>query len=141
VVDERSAGAVLYYSDTENDNIEYLLLHYVYGHWDFPKGNIETGEDEMAAAKREIREETGISEVEFVGGFKNSIEYHYRRSDRVIHKRVLFYIAKAKMQTVRISFEHIGYKWTTYQAAMDLLTYKNAKEILKKANSYLMNLM
>ena len=60
MVDERSAGAVIFYSETDSAEPEFLLLHYTAGHWDFPKGNIEHGEQEIQAAIREIREETGM---------------------------------------------------------------------------------
>ncbi|GAI42981.1 unnamed protein product, partial [marine sediment metagenome] len=39
---EKSAGAVIF--SRSDKKIEYLLLHYQAGHWDFPKGNIEKGE-------------------------------------------------------------------------------------------------
>ena len=58
--DEISAGAVLHLMD-KNFEINYLILNYSYGHWDFPKGNIESGETEIETIKREVMEETGIS--------------------------------------------------------------------------------
>ena len=35
--------------------------------WLFPKGHVEEGEDDEAAARREIAEEAGLSNLEFVG--------------------------------------------------------------------------
>ena len=49
----------------DSNEKEFLLLHHTVGHWDFPKGNIEAGEDELETARREIFEETGIQDVEF----------------------------------------------------------------------------
>ena len=44
-----------------------LLLQYPQGHWDFPKGHIEDEDvDHMATAARELAEETGISDIEFI---------------------------------------------------------------------------
>ena len=51
-----------------NDRLEVLLVHLGgpfwakkdAGAWFIPKGEIDPGEDEFAAAKREFREETGI---------------------------------------------------------------------------------
>jgi len=40
---------------------------------------------------------------------------------------------------VKVSFEHIGFKWLPYEEAIEKLTFKNAKDILKKANDYLKN--
>ncbi len=74
---ERSAGAVVFRK--EKGNISYLLLHYQAGHWDFPKGNIERGEKMEETVKREIKEETGIEDIEFIPGFKETIKYSYFR--------------------------------------------------------------
>ena len=63
--DEISAGAVLYLKD-EGPEIKYLILNYSYGHWDFPKGNIEAGETELETVFREIAEETGIKDVQII---------------------------------------------------------------------------
>lgn len=135
MVDERSAGAVLFYAAGQEP--EYLLLHYTAGHWDFPKGNIEIGESETEAASREIREETGISDVEFVDGFRHKISYKYRKGRRLVNKEVVLYLAKAKTKEVKLSHEHIGYAWKKYDDAMNQLTFKNAKNLLAAARDFL----
>ena len=58
---ETSAGAVLFRRD--GNTPLFLLLHYTAGHWDFPKGNVEEGEEDRATVTREIKEETGIASV------------------------------------------------------------------------------
>jgi bis(5'-nucleosidyl)-tetraphosphatase len=93
MIDERSSGAVIFSNNKELNKSEFLLLHYASGHWDFPKGNIEDGEDEVQAAYREIFEETGIQNVHFVEGFRKKIQYYYRRGDILIQKEVIFYLA------------------------------------------------
>ena len=45
----------------------YLLLR-VYGYWDFPKGMVEESEEPLAAAVREVEEETGLQELVFAWG-------------------------------------------------------------------------
>jgi len=132
---EKSAGAVIFLR--ENKKIYYLLLHHQAGHWDFPKGNIGKGEKLEETVKREVKEETGLEEIKFVPGFKESIKYFYKLRGKNIFKIVTFFLAKTKAEEVKISWEHIGYKWLPYQQALKQLTYKNAKEILKKANDYL----
>ena len=131
---ERSAGAVIFRKGKE---INYLLLHYEAGHWDFPKGHIEEKEAELDAVKREIREETGIDNIELVPNFKEKIQYYYKLNEELMHKGVVFYLAKTEEEKVKISFEHIGYIWLPYDKAMEKLTFKNAKEMLKKANAFL----
>ena len=133
--DETSAGAVVFRKDKE---IKYLLLQYGAGHWDFPKGNIEKGEQEKETVKREIQEETGIAEISFAEGFKERIRYFYRREGRLISKEVVFYLCETKEENVKISHEHIGYEWLNYEDALAKVTFKNSKEILEKANEFLL---
>jgi bis(5'-nucleosidyl)-tetraphosphatase len=134
VVDERSAGAVIF---IQNSEPEYLLLHYTAGHWDFPKGNIEAGETEQEAAVREIREETGIVDVEFIEGFRQTISYKYRKARKLVNKEVVLFLAQTKTRQVTISHEHIGFAWNKYDDAMKQLTYKNAKNLLNDARQFI----
>jgi predicted NUDIX family NTP pyrophosphohydrolase len=65
---KRSAGLLLWRSTDENEGIEVLLAHpggplfakKDDGVWSIPKGEIDPGEDEWAAAQREFSEELGI---------------------------------------------------------------------------------
>jgi bis(5'-nucleosidyl)-tetraphosphatase len=137
MIDERSSGAVIFSNNKELNKSEFLLLHYASGHWDFPKGNIEVGEDEIQTARREIREETGIDDIEFFKDFKNKIHYYYRHDQRLIQKEVIFYIAKTNIKQVKLSHEHNAYSWRVYDKALALLTYKNAKKVLIEAQGFL----
>jgi 8-oxo-dGTP pyrophosphatase MutT (NUDIX family) len=132
---EKSCGAVIF---RVGDATEYLLLHYDAGHWDFVKGHVEKGESEEATVKREILEETGLRNNIFQKDFRERIDYFYRRRGRTISKEVIFYLVKnSGEEQVRISGEHVGYDWLPYREALDRLTYKNAKETLRKAEEHL----
>jgi 8-oxo-dGTP pyrophosphatase MutT (NUDIX family) len=135
---ERSAGAVIFSIKYPRD-VNFLLLKYSAGHWDFPKGNIENGEDETQAAYREIREETGIENVVFLKGFERKVTYNYRRKQNLVRKEVIFFLAKADSQRVILSNEHIAYSWNKFDNALAKLTYKTAKDILINANNFLKN--
>jgi 8-oxo-dGTP pyrophosphatase MutT (NUDIX family) len=130
---EKSAGAVVF---RENHEPEYLLLHYKGGHWDFVKGNIEEGETEQETVLRELREETGITEGEFLEGFRETINYVYRRKRQVYYKEVVFYLLRTWQKNVKISYEHQGYDWLPYEKALERLTFKNAKQVLQKAKKF-----
>jgi len=140
---EKSAGAIIFRK--EEGKIYYLLLHYPSSakakkdYWDFPKGHIDKGEKELDAARREIEEETGLKNVEFVDGFKEWIKYFFKFKEENILKFVTFYLAKTGNKNVKVSFEHIGYKWSLFEEALEQLTFENAKGILKKANKFLQN--
>lgn len=134
-----SAGIVTYYES--HGKIEYLLLHYPAGHWDFPKGKLEKGESNQEAAVRELAEETGIKEVSIIPGFEESFSYFFADYDgQRAHKTVNYFIGKVKDKKVTLSFEHQGYTWLPYEAALEKLTYENAKELLEKVQKFLKNL-
>jgi len=135
VVDERSAGAVLF--NASGPEPEYLLLHYGAGHWDFAKGNIEAGETERQTAIREIREETGITDLTFIEGFRQVVSYRYRKGKRLVTKEVALFLAQTGAKDVVISHEHIGYAWRKYDDAMKQLTFKNAKNLLAAARAFM----
>jgi len=129
---ESSAGAVVFYQ--KNKKREYLLLNYLGGHWGFPKGHIELHENPIKTAIREIKEETGL-DVKIIKGFERKITYSFRHREEFVIKDVVFYLAKAKSQKVRISKEHKGYVWLPYKFAYNLITYE--KDILKSAEFFL----
>lgn len=137
MIDEKSSGAILFSINNESSKSLFLLLHYASGHWDFPKGNIEDGEDELQAAYREIFEETGIKNVHFLKGFRKKIQYHYRRGHESIRKEVIFHIARTDTKEIILSNEHIGYAWKDYNQALNQLTYKSAKNLLTEVKMYL----
>ena len=130
MIEERSAGTVLFNETDSGKN--FLLLNYPSGHWDFVKGNIEKGESLQQTVIREIREETGIIDVEFVDGFEDKIEYHYQRDGDLVHKEVVFFLAKTKTIDVKISHEHLGFVWLNFDDALKKVTYKSAKDLLNK---------
>ena len=131
---EKSCGAVVFLKNTE---VKYLLLNYEAGHWDFVKGNVETNESEKDTVIRELQEETGIADAQFSEGFKEKIEYFYRRQGATIHKEVIFFLIETHTEKIELSYEHVGYIWLDYQSAMEKLTFKNAKAALQKAHELL----
>jgi len=137
---EKSAGAIVFRK--EEGKIYYLLLHYPgfrgdRTHWDFPKGQIEKGESMVDTAKREVKEETGIRELRILPGLKETMKYFFKFKGKNIMKFVTFFLAESKRKSVKLSCEHIGFKWLPYEDAIEQLTYNNAKEILKKADRFL----
>lgn len=144
---QKSAGAVIYHKSRQdkNEEIRYLLLYYPSGsripgkdYWDFPKGHIETNESPQEAAKREVEEETGLTDIEFIEGFEEQIKYFFQFEGKTILKIVTFFLVETKTEVVKISWEHIDYKWLSYEQALAQLAFANAKEILRKANDFLL---
>ncbi|MDD5559415.1 bis(5'-nucleosyl)-tetraphosphatase [Candidatus Methylomirabilis sp.] len=131
---EISAGVILFRQAPEP---HYLLLHYGSGHWDFPKGHIEPGEDAQQTAIRELKEETGIAEVSFVDGYKQTLRYFFRQKGIGIFKTVIYFLAETDQSEVSLSHEHIGFDWLPYDLAMSRLTFKNSRDLLAKAHTHL----
>jgi len=131
---EKSCGAVVF---KRNNPRKYLLLHYEGGHWDFVKGHVEKDESERDTVLRETEEEVGMTDVSFIEGYRQPISYYYRRAGKTVFKEVVFYLLESKIESVRLSREHVGFDWLRYEKAYERLTYKNAKDTLKKAHDYL----
>jgi bis(5'-nucleosidyl)-tetraphosphatase len=134
---EISAGFILISDNLHDSNYSVLLLHYRSGHWDFPKGNIETNETEMRAATRELREETGIEKFRLIPNFRYLLSYKYTRKSALISKQVTLFLASTRVKKVKISHEHIGYKWSDVSTSTHKLTYSNAKNALLYAIKFL----
>lgn len=136
MIQEKSAGIILYHN---NSSREYLLLHYPAGHWDYPKGHVEEGENETETALREMEEETGIKkeEIKLYDDFRETIDYIYKKGSELSHKEVVFFLGESETKTVKVSREHQDYIWLTYEEAIERLTFNNAKNLLKKIKEHL----
>jgi len=146
---EKSAGAIIF--RRVEGNIHYLLLHYPSGHWEFPKGHIEGKESEEETVVREVREETGLTDIQIIPGFKKYIKYFFRQyKEKVaeadkkngkvpwIFKLVVFFVAETKTEGVKISEEHKGYTWLPIEEAIKKTTFKNSRKLLKEANDFIL---
>lgn len=149
---EKSVGAVIFRK--EKGRALFLLLNYgklksgKY-HWGFAKGHVEKGESEEETMRREILEETGISKLKKVSNFQESNRYFYkafgeelkkrkaRGKKTLIAKKVIYFLAEVKSKEVKISEEHVDYKWLPYDKAVEKVTYKNLKKVLEKAKTFL----
>jgi DNA polymerase len=132
---ERSAGVLLYRGDA--DDPHFLLLDYG-KHWDYAKGHVEKGEDDLAAAQRELTEETGITDPAFDAEFRHEMTYFFRdRKKGLIKKTVVFFLAKTKAKAATLSHEHVGAEFLPYAKALERVTYASAKEALRAAKAFL----
>ena len=129
---ETSCGIVLINFGT------VLLLQYPQGHWDLPKGHVEMqDESKVETAKRELIEETGISELEFVEGFEFRTEYTYQYKGKNRDKEVWWFIANTTEIDVTLSHEHRDYLWLEWEQAIEQITHMESKGVLKAAKDYL----
>ena len=126
----RSAGFLI----VDKENCEILLIKNKAGHWDFPKGHIEEGENIKEAATRELQEETGIeiSELEITDK-TYYIEYFVRTGkNRIDKKRVDLFLAFMKKRPIKISHEHSTYRWVKLTEVENFIKYKEQLGVLNK---------
>jgi 8-oxo-dGTP pyrophosphatase MutT (NUDIX family) len=116
----RAAGAVVFRRGERG--IRILLLR-AYKNWDFPKGMVEPGEEDLAAARREVAEETGIAKLDFPFGdeFKETLPY-------AANKVARYYLAETDAEEIELPVspelgrpEHHEYRWVSFDEAEDLL--------------------
>lgn len=134
MITEYASGAVVY--QIKDNEILYLLLQSATSDfWGIPKGHVEAGEDLVATAIREIKEETGI-DAQIDEGFQEKVEYDMKNGH---HKDVTFFVsqvsnkATVKRQVAEIKDDG----WFTFVDAKERLTYDNLKDILIDANRYI----
>ena len=115
-----SAGVVVV-RETGDGGARLLLLR-AYRNWDFPKGEVEPGEDALAAAIRETREETGIVDLEFVWGEEHIDTAPYARG-----KVARYFIARTRAERLTLPVnralgraEHHEYRWVDLTEAFAL---------------------
>lgn len=120
-IKKRSYGMVPYAVD-ENGEQHFLILR-AFRNWDFPKGAADQGETPILAAKREMREETGIADLEMPHGEISKDTEVYAGG-----KVATFYIARVKRQKLTLPVseelgrpEHDEYRWVSAQEARRLL--------------------
>jgi len=116
----RAAGAVVF---RRSDRGIRILLLRAYKNWDFPKGLVEPGENELAAAKREVEEETGLADLEYPFGeeFKETVPYSGNKVAR-------YYLAETGADKIELPVsselgrpEHHEYRWVSFDEAEELL--------------------
>ena len=99
------------------------LLLRAYRNWGFPKGEIDPGENPLAAAVREVREETAVADLDFCWG-----EVFIETVPRSGHRIARYYIAVSPHAAVSLPVsaelgrpEHHEFRWAGFAAARRLL--------------------
>ncbi len=135
---EFSFGAVIY--KMKNDIPLFLLVNSKRsGIWGFPKGHIENGESEIETARREIFEETGIKNIEFIKNFRQEDVYIIndaanRTDERQVEKHSIYFLASALEDALDFDKNEIlELKWANINQAQDLLSFANQKKIINSS--------
>ena len=121
----RAAGAVL-----ARDGRVAVVHRPKYDDWTLPKGKHERGEDDVAAALREVREETGYDAV--IERELGRVEYPVERNGRT-QRKVVHYYAMRPVGGEFVRHEEIDkLRWMPPEQARELLTYDRDREVLDR---------
>jgi tRNA nucleotidyltransferase (CCA-adding enzyme) len=138
VIKEFSCGAIIY--KMQKDSPLFLLVNSKRnGRWGFPKGHIEKNETEIETARREIFEETGIKDIEFVKDYKKEDIYTIEKSSsnakkQMIEKHSIYFLALVFEEPSDFDKNEIcELKWVDVRHAYTLLSFVSQKDILKCA--------
>lgn len=126
----RSYGVIpIYQSDGEYNIL--LIKHINGGHWSLPKGTPEPGEVPIETARRELAEETGITEVEIKEQVTFQEVYEFDQYGFRYIKTNTFYIGHVKEITTKSdSVEIEQLKWVKLNEAVNTVTHQSTKDLI-----------
>jgi 8-oxo-dGTP pyrophosphatase MutT (NUDIX family) len=116
-----------------NEQEQYLFIHRR-GHWDLPKGKLDEGETIEECALREIREETGLQELEIIKSLL--ITYHtYHMQGKDILKESYWYLVSGSVMDTLVpqteeDIEKIIWVDRTEVAALLSGAYPSIREVV-----------
>jgi 8-oxo-dGTP pyrophosphatase MutT (NUDIX family) len=85
--------------------------------WLFPKGHVDEGETDEEAARREVAEEAGLTDLEYIDDLGE-----FQRNEKNIH---LFLFAAPAGATLAPSMEILEAKWVPYREVPAVLGTPN----------------
>lgn len=97
-----------------------------------PKGHIDPGEDALAAATREVREETGVV-AESLGPL-GDVEYWYSHRGKRIDKVVTFFLFKYRSGDLEDHDDEVEEaRWLSLEKASEQLAFAGEREMIRRA--------
>jgi len=109
-----------------------LLIQHLEGHWSFPKGRPESGEEPLESAYRELQEETGLR-VEHLLSSEPFMEfYNFEWQGNRVEKTVYYYLAIVEGVLLLQEEEVQAAKWVSLKEIQKHLTFSEIKKMVKK---------
>ncbi|HEY9715239.1 MAG TPA: NUDIX domain-containing protein [Chroococcales cyanobacterium] len=130
VVRETTSGGIVFRRDKKG-GIEILLIQDAKNRWTIPKGHVEPGEEHGATAEREIREETGLQEMEAIS-WLGKVNFRYRREHTLVLMTMHIWLVEAQGDTNKLQSEDWmnGIKWFPALDAIDKIAYEDIGKLI-----------
>jgi ADP-ribose pyrophosphatase YjhB (NUDIX family) len=131
VVREPTAGGVIFRHNTKLGSIELLLIQDAKNRWTIPKGHIEVGETSKQTAEREIREETGLQEMDVLS-WLGKINFRYRRVSSLVLMTTEIFLVRAKGDTDNLKPEDWmnDVRWMDSKEALEKIEYEDIGKLI-----------
>ena len=114
---------------------EVLVVNQRGNSWSLPKGHIDPGEDALAAAQREIAEESGVTDLAFVkdlGGFQRPRIGLHEGDDLSELKDIRIFLFRTGQLDLRPSDpQNPEARWVDREDVSELLTHRKDKEFFR----------
>jgi 8-oxo-dGTP pyrophosphatase MutT (NUDIX family) len=133
---DHAIGVIVYHDF--HGLFKYLILKHRKGHWSFAKGHRDPGETVLMTAIRELHEEAGIDDVEFLKEEVMLKEKYQFINGKGVHvkKDVWYFIARSNTEDIVVDNKEImAYKWCTLFESERKLTFKQSYKILREADA------
>lgn len=130
-VHETTSGGIVYRREAKTGELQFLLIQDAKGRWTIPKGHVEPGEETGATAEREIREETGLQDMEVLF-WLGKVNFRYRRSHSLVLMTMHIWLVEAQGSTNKLDPEDwLGdVKWMPASEAVDKIAYDDIGKLM-----------
>ena len=107
-------------------------MHKQGNHWGFPKGKANPGETSLESASRELKEEVGLEISKLLASTPVIERYQFRHKREKIFKIVHYFPSLVSGDICLQEAEIRDAKWLSFNEALDRLSFKEARHVLRE---------
>jgi 8-oxo-dGTP pyrophosphatase MutT (NUDIX family) len=131
VVHETTSGGIVYRRNPKTKELEILLIQDAKNRWTIPKGHVEPGEESGATAEREIREETGLEDMEVIV-WLGKVNFRYRRNHTLVLMTMHIWLVEGQGNTNHLHPEDWlnDIQWMPAAKAVEAIAYDDIGKLM-----------